>query len=361
MHLRSFVTAALAATALLASPAVATAAPETRSFAEVGSDSVAGAPVERLSGRDRIGTAVAISQDAWDGKGGEWAPRAVVLARSDSYADSLTAAPLAAVAEGPLLLTGPTILPAATLAELRRVLPKGGRVYILGGTGAISKGVADTVAKEFKVTRLGGVNRFATAVSVAKKVDELTGGGVGAYVLTTGMNFPDGLAAGASAGTFGIPVLLTNDGRLPWETWEFIEARRPADLLPVGGQAVAAMKYHPRYNPLWDLSGKDRYETAAKVAGFFFSPAMGEDLANVVGVATGQNWPDALAGSAYMSVHGGPLLLAQRDSLPPVSARVIADMKVRDNVGIQYGVVFGGEGVLSKKVFTQFETAVNKK
>ena len=362
MRYKSVLTAALTATALLAAPAVATAAPQERSTA--GTASMSSAAVDpvvfRLSGKDRIGTAVAISQDAWEAKGKEYAPSAVVLARSDSYADSLAAAPLASVADGPLLLTAPKSVPAATLTELRRVLPKGGQVYVLGGTGAISKSVADTLAKEFKVTRLGGANRFATAVSIAKKVDELTtGSGVGAYALTTGMNFPDGLAAGASAGTFGVPVLLTNDGRLPAETRDFLNARTKADpetvTVAVGGQAAAAGDWD------WKLVGKDRYQTAADVARFFFRPEDGPDVAWMVGLATGTDWPDALAGSAYMAAYNGPLLLAQQNSLTSPSAGGVASMNARSELGVEVGVVFGGEGVLSKKVFTQFEAAVNKK
>jgi len=120
--------------------------------------SAATAPVlTRISGATRFDTAIAASQDQFTASG---SAKAVVLARADTYPDALSGGPLAAKVGGPLLLTSSTSLPSAVQAEMIRVLPKGGTVYILGGTSAVSTGVETTITGlGFAVQRLAGVSR----------------------------------------------------------------------------------------------------------------------------------------------------------------------------------------------------------
>src|SRR6202043_3498136 len=89
----------------------------------------------RTAGADRVATDVAVSQAEFPDPG---SARGVVLGRDDLFADALAGGPLAAKVHGPLLLTDPAALPAATRAEIMRVLPSGGNVYILGGVSAVS-------------------------------------------------------------------------------------------------------------------------------------------------------------------------------------------------------------------------------
>ena len=359
MRLSHVFAAALTATAVVAAPTAALAAPNPEpmtdsSEAQTLSAASAEPLVARVAGKDRIATAVEISWGAWDGVGGEYAPDAVLLARSDSYADSLAAAPLAVVANGPLLLTAPGSLPTATRNEISRVLRPGGTVYLLGGTSAISKSIADSLGKTYAVKRLHGPNRYATAVSVAKEVDRLTGGGVGSYTLTTGLNFPDGLAAGAGSGTYAIPVLLTADKKLPAETKAFLDSRKDPWTVAVGGAAAAAGKWN------WTLAGKDRYETSALVAEHFF----GEDDPDVgrgVGVATGANWPDALAGSAAMAGYNSPLLLAKQNDLTAPSVAALKTIERRPSGGVEWGVVFGGKAIVSDRVLQQTNRVISER
>src|SRR5579884_1700253 len=88
--------------------------------------------VTRLSGADRIATAIAVSTNAFPSHA-----TAAVLARSDDFADALAGTPLAVAKNAPLLLTPPTTLDARVSAELQRVVPAGGTVYLLGGTVAL--------------------------------------------------------------------------------------------------------------------------------------------------------------------------------------------------------------------------------
>jgi hypothetical protein len=71
----------------------------------------------------------------------------------------------------------------------------------------------------------------------------------------------------------------------------------------VGGSAAAADR------AATPLVGSDRYATAALVAAHFFT------LPTTVGVASGANFPDALAGGAFLAHSHAPLLLAAPTSL----------------------------------------------
>src|SRR5437867_2634795 len=164
--------------------------------------------VDRLSGDDRIGTAIEVSNADYD----DSQASAVVLARSDTYPDALAGTPLAAKKDAPLLLTPPAQLDDGTAGEIKRVLPAGGTVYLLGGPSAISDAVAAQVgALGYQVQRFAGPTRYDTALDIASR-------GLGdpqTLLLTTGVNFPDALSAGAAAAAKDAAVLLTSGPTMP--------------------------------------------------------------------------------------------------------------------------------------------------
>lgn len=90
--------------------------------------------------------------------------------------------------------------------------------------------------------------------------------------------------------------------------------------------------------------GRDRYETAAAVSRASFDAG-----APVAYVATGQNFPDALAGGVAAGLEGGPLLLARHSILPPST---IAELERLRPARI---VVLGGSGVISDGVAALLE------
>ncbi|WP_432546404.1 cell wall-binding repeat-containing protein [Kineococcus sp. SYSU DK004] len=352
MRLRPRPLAAAAALALSAGLALGSAAPAS-----------AAVTPSRIAGPDRVATAIAAATPTFSG--GRAA--AVVLARQDTFADSLAAAPLASDRGGPLLLTPSDRLPDAVARSIRDVLRTGGTVFLLGGQNALSAQVESAVRAlpgVGTVRRVAGADRYATAVEVAKLLPGSTD-----VALVTGRNFPDGLSAGALMGVVGTGssralgvVLLTDDGVLPAVTRDHLAQRRTADsvVVAVGGQAVRAASAAglPGVVP---LAGNDRYETSAAVAQLFASNSYFEDSTTVVGIATGENWPDALAGSALLAYGGGPLVLTARDGLPPASATALTALQ-RDARGtgrpIVDALVFGGPGVVSDNAVSQVAAAL---
>ena len=247
-------------------------------------------------------------------------------------------APLAATKNAPLLLTTGTQLPAVTKAELQRVLATGSPVYVLGGTAAVPASVATQLTGlGYTVVRYGGATRYATAVAVADALGDPT-----TVLLATGLNFPDALAAGPAAAKAGGVVLLTAGSALATETSAYLNTHG-GSVYAVGGPAAAADPAAVA------LSGSDRYATAAKVATTFFSAP------TTVGVATGENFPDALSGGAFLAHLGAPLVLADTNAVPTATTSYLNSV----NASVAAADLFGGSAVLSAAVQTAIGAAIS--
>ena len=276
---------------------------------------------DRLAGADRYATAAAVSRSSFPTGGAG----AVVLARGDAYPDALVGVPLAAARHAPMLLTHGTTLPTVTLTEIRRVLPTGGTVYVLGGTDVVPASIGTQLAGlGYQITRYAGVDRFGTAVAVADAL-----GDPSTVLLASGLNFPDALAAGPAATAVHGVVLLTTGATLPSATAAYLTAH-PGTVYAIGGPAAAA---DPTAQP---LVRADRYATAATIATiattFFPAPT-------TVGIATGLNFPDALAGAAQLATAGGPLLLTTTSVLPAATGNALTAVKASLTTTHFYGQI----------------------
>lgn len=275
----------------------------------------------RLAGPDRIGTAIAISHDSYPQAG---SAGAVVLSRSDGFADALAGTPLAAAKHAPLLLTpSNAALDPGAGAEVSRVLSPGGTVYVLGGPSAISSAVDTQLQATFHVVRLAGSDRYATAVAIADQGL----GNPGVQVLATGLDFPDALSGGAAAASGGGAVLLTDGSALPAATASYLAAH-PGTRWALGGPAAGA----GTGVGATAIVGTDRYDTATRVARAFFTAP------TTVGVASGLAFPDALGGGVHAAAHHAPLILVPPDQVPAGVGTYLSSLRA----GSPHGFVYGG-------------------
>jgi len=329
----------------------------------------------RWYGSDRVGTAVATSQQLWPNTTGNpadfYAPgdkrpqaKAAVLTRSDQYFDALGGSALAAHVGGPLLLTGTGALDPAAAKELARMLAPGATVYLLGGDKALAPGVEAAVhSLGFTTQRLAGADRFTTAVDIAgqmaKDMRDVNGNpAVQRVLLATAKDYPDALAAGTAAGATPDSVVVLTDGtNMPAATSAFLHqwagGAAGANVYPVGGAANTAAKTLGAVVPggnlkLNTLVGADRYGTAALVARQFFGST---GTPHVYGVATGVGWADALSGGAAMGSLDGPLLLTDPNALSGATSGFLHDEAAGGSVDL--GVVFGGTAAVSQQVFNR--------
>ena len=300
--------------------------------------------VERVAGADRYETAVAVSQVA-----PPEAVDAVVIATGANWPDALGGSALAGAVDGPLLLTRPAALPEVVADEIARLGPD--TAYVVGGPAAVSAEVqAELEALIADVTRLEGADRYGTADAIAAEVIALFGAEYSGWAfVATGRNFPDALAASPVAsrsGSGGMPILLTPpDGmpELPDEVAGAAILGGPAAVTPATEQqledALGA-------DNVTRTGGADRYETAALLAeeGRGLLPA-GRQW-DGVGVATGEDFPDALAGGVLLGRMGTVMLLTRTASLPEPAQQVLA----RHAGAINTVHIFGGPSAVSEDV-----------
>lgn len=299
------------------------------------------ATVERLAGSGRVETAVAISRAGI----ADHAAGGAVVVRADDFADALAGTPLAAAVDGPLLLSGSARLDPATAAELRRVLAPGTTVHLLGGVAALGDGVARDVAElGFEVERVAGSDRLATAAAVARLL-----GDHDHAVVASGSGFADALAAAGPAAAEGAPVLLVAGEALGQQAAAALERRGVRRVTVVGGPAAVPERVVADIRELGidvvRIAGADRWETAAALAWEWPTPAPSDDdavsRARPVALASGTDFPDALAGSAHAARIGAPLLLTAADDLPTATRRVLQGPDV-DQV-----IVYGGAAAIA--------------
>jgi putative cell wall-binding protein len=303
--------------------------------------------VIRLAGSNRFQTAVQVSQALWADSGvtdpSRLPAKAVVLSRSDTFADALSGSALAAAKEGPLLMTPPTgALNPDTKAEIARVLgATSSKVYLLGNTSAISQQAQDEVAAMgYTVVRLAGSNRYATSVAIAKAIVAHPD----IILAATGVNFPDALSAGAAAGSFDFAgsdlsavVVLTAGGAMPLDTETYLDDSMTANpntqIYGIGGDGSNALAVDGfSFTP---IAGSNRYQTAEFVADVFFPGAQ------TIGVAIGTNWPDALSGGALLGSVNGPLLLTLPSTLTAGTQANISASSASISTALLFGSATG--------------------
>lgn len=101
--------------------------------------------VERISGANRIETAIEISKKVSPGKL-TTSEKAVILTRADMPFDALASSGLAGVKQAPILLTGSTKLDSNVSKELDRLGAQ--KIYLLGGTAAISQEIENELKQK---------------------------------------------------------------------------------------------------------------------------------------------------------------------------------------------------------------------
>ena len=164
-----------------------------------------GATLRRIQGADRYQTSARVVALFPARSGG------AVLTTGANFPDGVSAAPVAAALNGPVLLTRPTSLSSEGSDTLRRLAPS--RLLIAGDTSAVSASVESSAESATGLTaqRAAGPDRFATSAALARVLASLWTPR-GAFV-ATGLSFPDALVGGPAAAQQHAPVLLTSSRR----------------------------------------------------------------------------------------------------------------------------------------------------
>lgn len=261
---------------------------------------------KRVYGPDRYCTAIDISKLGWSSSDN------VVLTTGDEYPDALSASPLSKLLDAPILLVDDDSF---NNVKSRILELNAKNVYIIGATGAISQSIEDSLKSSgINVVRICGDDRYKTSLEIAKYIS-VNFGGVKEIAIATGTNFPDALSIAPIAAIKSMPILLSPGDELSDDEMDFVKTNNIEDGYIIGGPSVIGndiensgiIKFERIY-------GSNRYETNDKVIERFKDNL---SFSNIF-IATGENFPDALSGSAYASKIFAPVVLSEYNPKLPV-------------------------------------------
>ena len=323
-------------------PSVPVEVPETSGK----SARVPGPGAHRVSGANRYATAVSLSTFTYpDGAD------TVIVASGTAFPDGLAAAPLAAKLQGPLLLTPASRLDAGVASEIRRLGPA--RVIVVGGTGAVSAATFKELGALTKgVTRLGGANRYETAQKIAQFGWPK---GSSDIVIATGAQYADALSASPVASILDAPLLLVPREKGAMLVHAQTEVRKSgATTIHIAGgtgavsNAVVSELVKSTSAKSVRYGGGDRYETSALLIKAHFTTGT-----PAIYWASGQNFPDAIAGAGAAGATKSALALSKQQCVP----QGVSEQSKR--LGATSSVTLGGAAVLSDYVLKGLECFAN--
>lgn len=211
----------------------------------------------------------------------------------------------------------------------------------------------DNNASTAELRQFGGVDRYDTALRLARQYAESRGGrgAVPTAFLASGGSLVDAVSVAGLAGYLGAPVLLTAPDALTPGVGNFIEDYGISNIWILGGTAavsagaeetVKALQNRPRVQR---IAGEDRYETAAEIG-----RRLGGDsqwcgtLSNSAILVNGEtdngdtdSLRDAIIVSPLASRLQIPMLLTRADRLPQHTIDFIRDEDV------EHVAIIGGQ------------------
>lgn len=293
---------------------------------------------KRLFGNDRYSTSIAISREGWNQS--DYA----ILTSGENYPDALSAAPLAKKYNCPIILTSKYSLSNDIMSELKRLNVK--EVFVLGGTGVISNDIDSQLSYiNIKVTRLSGIDRYETSSKIAENLgthDEI--------FIASGEDFTDALSAAPIASIKNVPILLSPKDNLSRNIVNFINGKSVHKSYVVGDTNSLSQNI---FNSVANLNaeridGTDKYDRNINVINKFKE----QINFNTVFIASGNDFPDSLSGSALAAKTNSPVILVNNYNIDKVKD-YIKDKDVRNIV------VLGGEGVIPNSIKESLANSIN--
>lgn len=300
--------------------------------------------IVKVAGANRYATAKAASEKAFPSpEKSEYA----VVATGLNWPDALGGTALAGALKAPLLLTHPDVLSPEVASELARLNVQ--EIIVLGGEGAVKPEVYNALTALVgpgDIKRIDGADRYETATLIMEAVIAERGAHYdGTAFVVTGANFPDALAASPIATANGWPVVLTKRGTLPGAVKNAMLDAGVTHGYIIGGEGAVSVGVEDELNAEFiefgRYGGTNRYTTAALVAQAGFD-GMGM-LWSRPAIATGEDFPDALAGGVLQGSDYSVMLLT-----PPNQLHSAAAAALKANAQSIYELRFlGGKAAIS--------------
>lgn len=296
--------------------------------------------VLRLGGINRYDTSAVIGYNFQ-----EEALSSVIISTGNNFPDALAGGSLVKKFNSPVILVNSTVAASKeTLNYINTKLSKSGKIYILGGTGAVSDEFTNYFIKNgydrSNIIRIYGANRDETSVAISKALNPQIGTPV---VISVNNNFPDALSISGAAGNREWPILLSGPNSMDNSVIEYIKAIKPEKIYIAGGEGAVSKSVYDKLklitgyddDKIIRIAGKDRFETSSKIAEYFYNGS------NKIYLTVGDNFPDALSGVSLDAISGGAMLLTSKSSASLIQNFIENHCETKKDL-----VILGGEGVL---------------
>ncbi len=173
----------------------------------------------------------------------------------------------------------------------------------------------------------------------------------------TASNFPDAVAGSPALHSQALPLLLTTPDSLNSDAAGAIDSLGAEQVVILGGTAAISQDVQDGLEAdglnVVRLAGATRYETAVEVANWELTN-LGFSAATTH-LATGQKFPDALAGGPLASVNNGPIVLTMETSLPAATEGFLTD----NAADIDQLIVFGGTAAIDDATVAAAQAAAD--
>lgn len=192
---------------------------------------------------------------------------------------------------------------------------------------------------------LYGANRYETAYAIASSLYDNSVDNLNEVVIASGRNFPDALVGGSIAARKGAPLLLADTDVTPW----LLDYLRGTKVTIIGGLGAVSNNAEAQLKNatlnVQRVGGANRYDTAVKALQTTFAGHQ-----DTVFVASGANFPDALAGSAMAGKLGAPMMITNPGGMDEATLNLLRSYSPSKVY------VLGGRGAVSDAVINQVHT-----
>lgn len=277
----------------------------------------------RFCGKNPVDTAIEISKAGFS----NMKPNAVILVNKDQVFDGIAASPMVHFPiNAPILFTDGNMLNRETLAEIRRLAPKGYNGIHVIMVGNLSPNIAIMLNNSgFRTYHITGRNHYETACKIAGERKEFKN-----LLIVSGKNYSEGITAAFWSAHHGDPILYVQKDNIPSCTIESIKKMQNIDAYIIGSTKMISRSVEETLSRLNNISnikridGSTPYDVAVNFtkfkdpeAEFGWGRIYREGHAFTFGTL---NNPTAIIAGvilAHMGKHS-PLLLIEKNNVPKV-------------------------------------------
>ena len=202
------------------------------------------------------------------------------------------------------------------------------------------------------IERVAGKDRVHTAINTSKRFFKKS-----KYVIIADSgNYPDALTATVLAHVLDAPILLNNTRYLEDDVAREIVRLGASEVIIVGGhesisENVKSQLARYDQNKVQRIWGRDRYVTSSELA-YEIQRLTGK--VNKAIIASGENFPDALATAPLGSKEIAPILLVRRNQIDKKVDKALKDLNIKRVY------VAGGQHSVSKKLEEQLPQVIRR-